>query len=214
VSVAKAGLIVVESEESGTSRPVTLRSPVRGRVLRVIEKSERVVPSGTPIITVGDPGKLEVVVDLLSTDAVKVRQGAAMLLENWGGEAALRARVRTIESSAFTKVSALGIDEQRTNIVGDFVDPPGPLGDGYRVDVRIIVWEAESVLRIPASALFRYGDRWSVFVVENGKAIRRDLEIGHRSQFEAEVLGGVEEGSAVIVHPTNQIADGAMVENR
>jgi len=214
VSVAKAGLIAVESEQNGLSRLVTLRSPVRGRVLRVIEKSERVVTSGTPIITVGDPRKLEVVVDFLSTDAVKVRQGAIMLLENWGGEAALRARVRRIEPSAFTKVSALGIEEQRTNIVGDFVDPPGPLGDGYRVDVSIIVWEAESVLRIPASALFRHGDGWSVFVVENAKAIRRDLEIGHRSQFEAEVLGGIEEGDAVIVHPTNQIGEGAKVENR
>jgi len=214
VSVAKAGLIAVESEQSGPSRLVTLRSPVRGRVLRVIEKSERVVTSGTPIITVGDPSKLEVVVDLLSTDAVKVKQGAIMLLENWGGEAALRARVRTVEPSAFTKVSALGIEEQRTNIVGDFVDPPGPLGDGYRVEARIIIWEAESVWKVPSSALFRHGDGWSVFVVENGKAIRRDVEIGHRSQFEAEVLSGINEGAPIIVHPTNQIGDGAKVENR
>jgi HlyD family secretion protein len=214
VNVAKAGLIAVESDRSGASRLVTLRSPVRGRVLRVIEKSERVVTSGTPIMTVGDPRKLEVVVDLLSTDAVKVKPGAAMLLENWGGEAAMGARVRTVEPSAFTKVSALGIEEQRANVVADFVDPPGPLGDGYRVEARIIIWEAESVLKVPSSALFRHGDGWSVFVVENGKALRRDVEIGHRNQFDAEVLKGIEEGAAVIVHPTNQIADGARVGKR
>ena len=214
VNVAKAGLIAVESDQSGASRLVTLRSPVRGRVLRVIEKSERVVTSGTPIVVVGDPRKLEVVVDLLSTDAVKVKPGAAMLLENWGGEAAIRARVRTVEPSSFTKVSALGIEEQRANVVADFVDPPGPLGDGYRVEARIIIWEAESVLKVPSSGLFRHGDGWSVFVVENGKAIRREVEIGHRSQFEAEVLKGIEEGAQVVLHPTNQISDGSRVESR
>jgi HlyD family secretion protein len=214
VNVAKAGLIAVESGQSGASRLVTLRSPVRGRVLRVIEKSERVVTSGTPIITVGDARKLEIVVDLLSTDAVKVEPGAAMLLENWGGESPIRARVRSVEPSAFSKVSALGIEEQRANVVADFVDPPGPLGDGYRVEARIIIWEAESVLKIPSSALFRHGDGWSVFVIENGKAIRHEVEIGHRSQFEAQVLSGIEEGAAVIIHPTNQIVDGARVEKR
>jgi HlyD family secretion protein len=214
VNVAKAGLIAIESEQGGASKLVTLRSPVRGRVLRVIEKSERVVTSGTPIITIGDPGKLEIVVDLLSTDAVKVKPGAAMVLENWGGESSILARVRTVEPSAFTKVSALGIEEQRTNIVADFVDPPGPLGDGYRVEARIIIWEAEAVLTIPSSALFRRGEGWCVFVVENGKASRREVEIGHRSQFDAEVVSGLDEGSAVIVHPTNQIDDGAKVENR
>lgn len=214
VDVAKAGLIAVESGQSGASRLVTLRSPVRGRVLRVIEKSERVVTSGTPIVVVGDPRKLEVVVDLLSTDAVKVRPGTAMLLENWGGEAAIRARVRTVEPSAFTKVSALGIEEQRANVVADFVDPPAPLGDGYRVEARIIIWEAESVLKVPSSALFRHGDGWSVFVVESGKAVRREVEIGHRSQFEAEVLKGIEEGAQVVLHPTNQISDGSRVESR
>jgi HlyD family secretion protein len=187
---------------------------VRGRVLRVIEKSERVVTSGTPIVVVGDPSKLEVVVDLLSTDAVKVRPGTAMLLENWGGEAAIRARVRTVEPSAFTKVSALGIEEQRANVVADFVDPPAPLGDGYRVEARIIIWEAESVLKVPSSALFRHGDGWSVFVVESGNAVRREVEIGHRSQFEAEVLKGIEEGAQVVLHPTNQISDGSRVESR
>lgn len=214
VKVVKAGLIAVESEQRGSSKSVTLRSPVKGSVLRIIEKSERVVPAGTAIITLGDPRKLEVVVDVLSTDAVKIKPGATVLLENWGGEVPLRARVRTIEPSAFTKVSALGIEEQRTNIIADFVDPPGPLGDGYRVEARIITWEVESALKVPSSALFRHGDGWSVFVVEDGKAVRRQVEIGHRSQIEAEVLTGIEEGAAVIVHPTNQLADGAKVEMR
>jgi HlyD family secretion protein len=214
IRAAKAGLIAVESDQKGAAKLVSLRSPARGRVLRVIEKSERVVSAGAPIITVGDPRKLEVVVDLLSTDAVKVKPGATVILEGWGSDTPLRAQVRTVEPSAFTKVSALGVEEQRTNIVADFVDPPGPLGDGYRVTASIIIWESENVLKAPASALFRHEDRWSVFVIEGGKATRRDVEIGHRSQLEVEVLSGIEPGSAVILHPTNQIVDGARVEER
>lgn len=139
------------------------------------------------------------------------RHGYAGLI---AGEAAIRAQVRTVEPSAFTKVSALGIEEQRANVVADFVDPPGPLGDGYRVEARIIIWEAESVLKVPSSALFCHGDGWSVFVVESGKAVRREVKIGHRSQFEAEVLKGIEEGAQVVLHPTNQISDGSRVESR
>lgn len=214
VKVARAGLIAIESEQSAANRNVTLRSPVRGRVLRVLEKSERVVTAGTPIVTIGDPHKLEVVVDLLSGDAVKVQPGDPVLLEKWGGDFPLRARVRTVEPSAFTKVSALGIEEQRTNIVADFVDSPGPLGDGYRVEAKIVIWESESVLKVPSSALFRHGDGWSVFVVEGGRATTRVVEIGHRGYFEAEVLNGVTEGETVILHPTNQIAEGARVEIR
>lgn len=214
VKVAKAGLIAAELEQGGSAKTVTLRSPVRGRVLRVVEESERVVAAGAPIIILGDPRKLEIVVDLLSTDAVKVKPGYAVFLENWGGEAALRARVRVVEPSAFTKISALGIEEQRTNIVADFVDPPGALGDGYRVEARIVIWESDDVLKVPSSALFRHGDGWSVFVIEGGRAIRREVEIGHRSQFDAEVLDGIEEGADVIVHPTNQITDGAKVETQ
>jgi HlyD family secretion protein len=214
VKVARAGLIAIDSERKDAARLVRLRSPVGGRVLRVVEKSERVVAVGTPIIVLGDPNKLEVVVDVLSTDAVKVRPGAIVLLEDWGGEAALRARVRTVECSAFTKVSALGIEEQRVNIVADFVDPPGQLGDGYRVEARIIIWESKAALKVPSSALFRHGDGWSVFVIEEGRARRREVETGHRSQFEVEILGGIEEGNHIILHPPNQIADGAGVEVR
>ena len=201
VRVVRAGLVAIEVGRDDATRVVKLRSPVSGRVLRVIEKSERVVTAGTPVMVLGDPGKLEIVVDLLSTDAVKVRQGMPLLLEGWGGEQEIRARVRVVEASAFTKVSALGIEEQRVNIVADFVDPPGPLGDGYRVEASIIIWEGENVLKAPLSALFRHGDGWSVFIVEDGVARRRDVEIGHRSQFEAEIVGGLVESTSVILHP-------------
>ncbi|MEW6207308.1 MAG: efflux RND transporter periplasmic adaptor subunit [Acidobacteriota bacterium] len=214
VREARAGLIAIDSERSSATRIVKLRSPVGGRVLKVVEKSERVVAAGTPIIILGDPARLEVVVDVLSTDAVKIKAGATVLLEGWGGESSIRARVRTIESSAFTKVSALGIEEQRVNIVADFVDPPGPLGDGYRVEARIIIWENENVLKVPSSAVFRRGEVWSVFVIENGAAKRRDLETGRRSQFEVEVINGLSEGEQVILHPSNQIEDGASIEAR
>lgn len=214
VKVARAGLVAVEAERDNRTRVVKLVSPVSGRVLRVIEKSERVVTAGTPLIAVGDPGNLEVVVDLLSTNAVKVKAGMPVLLEGWGGEQEIRGRVRVVEASAFTKVSALGIEEQRVNIIADFVDPPGPLGDGYRLEARVIIWEGEKVLKVPLSALFGHADGWSVFIVEDGRARRRDVEMGHRSQFEAEIVRGLEEGMAVILHPSNQIEDGAAVEAR
>jgi HlyD family secretion protein len=212
--VARASLIALDREPLGGERVVTVRSPVAGRVLRVVEKSERVVVGGMPLVILGDPKRLEIVVDLLTTDAVKVKAGNPVLLEGWGGEAPMRARVRLIEAGAFTKVSALGVEEQRVNIVADLVDPPGTLGDGYRVEARIIIWEGANVLRVRSSALFRRGDGWSVFVVQAGRAWRRDVEVGHRSQFEAEVLGGLEQGDQVIVHPSNQLTDGAQVQVR
>ncbi len=214
VRLARAGLIASDAEQKDRARLVRLKSTVAGHVLQVIEKSERVVAVGTPIIALGDPDKLEVVVDVLSTDAVKIEPGMRMFLEDWGGEEALRAQVRTVECSAFTKVSALGIEEQRVNIVADFVDPPGPLGDGYRVEARIVIWEGKDALKVPSSALFRQGTGWNVFVVENGKAHNREVEIGHRSQFEVEILAGVQEGEQVVLHPSNQIAEGVRVELR
>jgi HlyD family secretion protein len=214
VQAAKAALIAVDARRMQDAGVIELRSPVPGRVLRVVEKSERVVTAGTPLIVVGDPERLEVVVDLLSTDAVKVRPGMTVLLENWGGEGALRARVRTVEAAAFTKLSALGIEEQRVNIVADFVDPPGLLGDGYRVEARTILWEAGDVLKIPASALFRSGEGWAVFALEQGRARKREVRIGHRSHFEVELLDGLEEKTEIIIHPANTIEDGARVEAR
>jgi HlyD family secretion protein len=209
VRLAKAGLM--NHDENGSDEPFEVRSPVSGKVLRVLEKSERVVEAGTPLLVLGDPTRLEVVVDLLSNDAVKVRPGMPALLENWGGDHALRARVRVVEPYAFTKISALGIEEQRVNVVLDFVDPPGPLGDGYRVDVRIITWQQDKVLRVPSSAVFRYQSGFAVFVVDHDRVRRTAVRIGHRGEFDVEIAGGIKSGQRVVVHPPNDLDDGTRV---
>ncbi len=210
----KAGLISLEAAQSQSGNQVALRPPVRCRILRILEKSERVVPFGTPIIVLSNPGKLEIVADLLSTDAVKVQPGAPVLIENWGGPASLRGKVRLVEPYAFTKVSALGIEEQRANVVVDFLDPPANLGDGYRVEVRIILWQNPSVLKVPASALFRNGSQWNIFVVEAGRARIFPVEAGHRNAAEVELLKGLNEGARVILHPANDLKVGARVTLR
>ena len=213
VQVAKAGLVALAVGHGDKPRIITLRSPIRGHVLRLLQQSERVVNAGTPILQVGYPSQLEIVSDVLSTEAVKVKPGDPVLVENWGGDRVLRAKVRTVESSGFTKISALGVEEQRVNVVMDFVDSPTKLGDGYRADVRIIVWEGVDVLKLPASALFRRGQGWSVLVVENGRARARIVEIGHRNALEAEVIKGVGEGVEVILHPGNQVSEGTRVSH-
>lgn len=212
VRAAKAGLMAIETEQRDALRAVKLYSPVSGRVLRIVEKSERVIAQGAPVIVVGDPKKLEIVVDVLSTEAVKVRPGMAVSIEDWGGERPARGRVRAVEASAFTKVSALGVEEQRVNVIVDFLDPPELLGDGYKVEVRIIIWEAENVLKVPQSALFRHGNQWCVFVIEDGKAKRREVEVGHRNRSETEIHKGLEEGEAIVLHPPNEIKEDARVE--
>jgi HlyD family secretion protein len=152
------------------------------------------------------------VVDVLSSDAVKVRAGDAILFDGWGGDRPLRGRVKYVEPSAFTKISALGIEEQRVNIICEFVDFPSELGDGFRVDAHIILWESANVLKVPTSALFREGDEWKVFVIRAGKAQRVTVELGHRNELEAEITGGLKEGDTVIVHPSDQVSDGVDVE--
>jgi HlyD family secretion protein len=194
------------------SNCLELRSPVKGRVLRVLEESERIVAAGLPVIELGDPAEIEIVVDVLSTDAVKVKAGAPVLIENWGGDEVLRGRVRLVEPSGFTKVSALGVEEQRVNVIVDLPERPESLGDGYRLDARIVVWEGADVLKVPAGALFRYGEAWSVFVVEAGRARRREVEIGQRSAREAELKSGLREGDLVILHPSDQVEDGVRIE--
>jgi HlyD family secretion protein len=143
---------------------------------------------------------------------VKVKPGAPVLIEGWGGEQTLEARVRLIEPQAFTKISALGVEEQRVNVIADFTDPPAALGDGYRVEARIVIWEAAEILKVPVSALFRHGEGWSVFVVENGVVHRRDIEIDHRTTAEAEIVSGLKEGEIVIPHPPNDVTEGMRVE--
>ena len=198
-------------------RVVTVTAPVDGVVLKRLRESESVVPPGDPLIEVGDPHRLEIVADLLSTDAVRVKPGARAIIEQWGGDKQLEARVRRIEPSGFTKISALGVEEQRVNVVLDFVDPAAAwtaLGDAYRVEVRIVIWEAAAVLEVPTSALFREREKWAVYHVENGRARRVIVELGHQTGQEAEVVSGLSEGERVILHPGDTLSDGARVRER
>jgi len=192
-------------------REVRLISPVDGNVLKVHEKSERTVIAGTPLVTIGDPAQYEIVADVLSTDAVKIRPGNTMLVEGWGGGKTLRAKVRLVEPVAFTKVSALGVEEQRVNVIADPVDPLGPLGDGYRIEARIVIWSAARVAKVAGSSLFRVGDAWHVFAVEHGRARERAVAVGQRNQDEAQILSGLAPGATVVRYPGNQITDGVRV---
>lgn len=209
VRAAEAGLLGADA-----GNLVEIRSPVSGQVLRVQEKSERVVAGGAPLLAIGDPRRFEVVMDVLSTEAVKVRPGMAMALDQWGGPGQLKARVRTVEPGAFTKISALGVEEQRVNIVADLLDPPGPLGDGYRVEGRVTVAEKADALKVPTSSLFRAGDRWELFVVDGNRARKRTVETGLRNPAETEILQGLEAGATVVRHPPNALADGMRIVAR
>lgn len=213
VKVARSGLIGIEDGTSGR-KVVPLRSPIAGRVLRVVEKSERVLQAGAPVVILGDPHKIEIVTDVLTTDAVNIKPGTTAFLEGWGGSHPLRAKVRLVEPAGFTKISALGVEEKRVNVIADFVDPPDGLGDGYRVETRIVTWSADDVLKIPGSATFRNRDGWSVFVVENGRARQRAVQIGHRNQMEAEVLSGINDGEEVVLRPSNQLGEGVRVRTQ
>ena len=198
-------------------RVVTVGSPADGVVLRRLRESESIVPAGEPLLDIGDPRRMEIVADLLSTDAVRVKPGARALIEQWGGDKPLDARVRRIEPAGFTKISALGVEEQRVNVLLDFVEPAASLaalGDGYRVEVRVVIWEAPDVLKVPTGALFREGEKWAVYVVEGGRARRRLVELGHQTGTEAEVTSGVADGARVILHPGDMLADGVRVKER
>lgn len=196
---------------------IEIRSPIDGRVLRVHQESAAVVPIGEKLLDVGNPSDLEIEVDVLSTDAVKIASGARVLIEQWGGAQTLEGRVRLVEPAAFTKISALGVEEQRVWVKIDFVDPPEklpPLGDGFRVEARVVTWEGRGVLKIPTSSLLRHEDRWAVFRVVNGRAQRQPVEIGHRNNFEVELLSGLEDGDVLIEHPSDKIDDGVRVVRR
>jgi HlyD family secretion protein len=192
-------------------------APVDGRVLRVYQESVTPVTPGQRLLEVGDPSDLEVEVDVLSSDAVKVAPGTKVYLEHWGGDAPLLGRVRLVEPSGFLKVSALGVEEQRVNVIIDFLDPPekrARLGDAYRVEARIIIWSADDVLKVPAGALFREGDDWAVFAVEDGRARLCRVQIGRSNALETEITSGLEEETAVILHPGDKTHDGGRVVGR
>ena len=186
-------------------------SPAEGRVLRIFEKSERFLEVGTPLLEIGDPSNLEVVVDVLSTDAIKIRPGLKVLIENTDSGEPIRAQVRTVEPQASTKVSALGVEERRVDVVADFIGPKPAFGDNFRLDVQIVVWQGENVLSVPNSSLFRVGDDWNVFVVEGWRAHTRKVVTGHRSRTNTEITEGLEEGETVILHPPLSLSDGSRV---
>ncbi|QEG33484.1 efflux RND transporter periplasmic adaptor subunit [Bythopirellula goksoeyrii] len=203
------------AENNGWNFPI--RSPIDGRVLRVFQQSSAVVNAGTPLLEVGDPTDLEVEIDVLSRDAVKIEPGTLTLLEHWGGDRILQGRVKIVEPSAFTKISTLGVEEQRVNVIVSLVDPPQDrteLGDGFRVEARIVVAEADDVLKVPTSALFRVGDDWAVFRAVDGVAREQIVDVGLENGLEAEILKGLSSGDAVIVHPGDEVADGSKIRPR
>lgn len=219
LELLKVRLMDIEAgPEAGAARqPMEIRSPVDGRVLRRLRESEAVVLAGEPLLEVADPSHLEIVADFLSTDAVRIQAGDPVRIEQWGGDAPLHGTVRRVEPSGFTKVSALGVEEQRVNIIVDFDDARSAwqaLGDGFRVEVRVIIWQDDDVLVVPTGALFRHQDGWAVFLETEGKAALTPVELGRRNALGAQVLEGVEAGQRLIVHPSDAIADGVAVEQR
>ncbi len=218
---AKAALELYKSESLGdeTDRQMTFEiySPVSGQILRVQQESSTVVQAGDELIVVGNPSDLEIEIDVLSADAVKIHPGAVVWLEQWGGDRPLRGKVRLIEPSAFTKISALGVEEQRVNVIVDMDEPYEnwqKLGDGFRIEARIVIWEGTDVLKVPTSALFRDGEEWAVFKLVEKKAVLTPVKIGERNGLEAVILEGLSENDTVITHPSDKIVPGVEVVPR
>jgi HlyD family secretion protein len=210
LAASRARLLGAESSDMDV-RPLEVRAPVAGRVERVPDESERVVLAGEPIVVLAGVDGLEVVMDILSEDAVRVKRGDPIVLTGWGGDGQLPAVVRTVTLVGYTKISALGVEEQRVDVIADLSDPPTTLGTGYRVSGEIVVWRGEEVLSVPTSALFRVGDSWEVFLVDAGRARRRQVEVGERNESTAEILDGLVEGDRVILFPPESVEDGVEV---
>ncbi|MBX3427802.1 MAG: HlyD family efflux transporter periplasmic adaptor subunit [Pirellulales bacterium] len=207
---------LLAAEANGDTN-LRILAPIDGRVLRILQESSAVVAPGANLLELGDPTDLEVEIDVLSRDAVRIKPGAEVLLEHWGGPKPLHGQVRLVEPSAFTKISTLGVEEQRVNVIVDLVDPPeerAALGDGFRVEARIVAAEAKDVIKAPTSALFRVGDQWAVFQVVEGIAREKLVKIGLHNGLEAEVVAGLAPGDMVVVHPGDNVADGAAVVPR
>jgi HlyD family secretion protein len=194
-----------------------LRSPIDGRVLRVHEKSSRMVQGGTGLLEIGDPSNLEMRIDVLSEDAVKIKPGQTVLVAHWGGESSLEGIVRRVEPSGYTKVSALGVDEQRVDVIVDFKTAPGDgetLADGYRVEAAVVIWESGDALQVPTGALFREGREWAAYRVEGDRTRLMLLKLGRNNGEVAEVISGLGEGDQVVLHPGDRIEEGSLVEPR
>lgn len=218
VEIAEAVLKTVEAY-TGNS-PVDrfhILSPITGKVLKVFQEDAAAITAGKQLLEVGDPRDLEVEVDVLSSDGVKIKPGARVYLEHWGGDHVLNGLVRLVEPAAFLKISALGVEEQRVNVIIDLLDPPEKrktLGDAYRVEARIVIWEGKDVLKIPAGALFRHNESWAVFRVINGQAQLQLVRVGKSNGLETEILEGLSEEDVVVVHPSDKVKTGVLVVPR
>jgi HlyD family secretion protein len=215
--LAAARAALIEAGKPAHGDTVAVKAPVAGRVLAVPHESEGAVQAGQPLVEVGNPDSLEVVVEVLSTAAVKIAPGTRVRLDRWGGEQTLDAVVRVVEPAGFTKVSALGVEEQRVRVVADIVSPRQVwqrLADGYRVEASFVVWEGVDILLAPTSALFRHGKDWALYVIEDGRARLRPIQVGQRGGLAAQVLSGLNAGEVVVARPDDRIADGAPVEPR
>ena len=205
----------VPAATNSVRAPRELKAPSNGRVLRVFEENARVITAGAPLLEIGDPADLEIVIEVLSRDGAAISPGTKVELEQWGGGEPLAARVRLVEPAAFTKVSALGVEEQRVNVIADLLTPPEQrrsVGDNFRVEARIIVWETNDALKVPAGALFRRGDQWAIFVVANGRAQLRSVKVGRSSGTETQILDGLKAGDQVILYPGSRVHDGQRVK--
>ena len=214
LEVARASLM---QTRAGSVATIPLVTPLSGVVLRLLQESARVVPTGEPLLEIGNLDDLEIVADFLSTAVVNVKAGQPVLIEQWGGDKALRGRVRRVEPSGFTKISALGVEEQRVNVLIDFEEPrevQQRLGDGYRVEARIVVWSKDNVVKVPTSSLFRDGTQWAVYKVVDSTAQRQIVDVGQRSGLEAEVLRGLAEGDQIVVYPSDAIRPGVELARR
>ncbi|WP_245468223.1 HlyD family efflux transporter periplasmic adaptor subunit [Mesorhizobium sp. M1D.F.Ca.ET.043.01.1.1] len=213
---ARLGQPVDDVAQSDPACCIQLRSPVSGRILKIVQESEGMVQPGAPLVEIGDPLDLQVVADLLSTDAVQIKPGAAVRIDGWGGTA-LQGKVTRVDPAGFLKISALGIEEQRVHTEIDFVDPPekwSQLGHDYRVIVHVTSWRDDNVLTVPVAALFRTGDDWAVYLAKAGRARTTVVKIGHRDNKMAEVESGLSEGDRVVLHPSDRVSDGIAVRER
>ena len=208
LTAARAALLPLHP---GNVALVELRAPVTSRIFNIPERSGRAIVPGEAIMTLGNPHRIEAVIDLLSQDAVKVHSGNRAWLIDWGGDHPIEGTVKTVESSAFTKVSALGIEEQRVHVIVTIPEPPPTLGDAYRVQGRIEVWSAPNALQVPIGSLVRFGNDWGLYVVDGGRARKRVIRIDHRNEDTAEVLSGLKPGEVVVVHPGDDVSDGVRV---
>ncbi|MBU2623289.1 MAG: HlyD family efflux transporter periplasmic adaptor subunit [Proteobacteria bacterium] len=201
-------------KRAGTNGIVYVSSPVDGSIFKIHRESEGAVGAGEPLMDIGNKKNLEVLAEVLSSDAVKIKKGTAVLFKRWGGDEPLAGTVRIVEPAGFTKVSSLGVEEQRVLVIADITSPPDTwsvLGDGYRLEAHFVVWEGKDVLQVPGSALFRSGKEWAVFVYDKGKARLRKVEVGQRNGLTAEIISGIKANDKVIAHPSDSISDGTRI---